>query len=196
MNFLAHLYLSYPEEELTIGNFIADFIKNKDLPSYSQSIQNGIFLHRTIDFYTDTHPIVKKGTHRLQAAHHKYAPVVLDILYDYILANNWEKYSNQKLTDFTQEIYQILLNNLEVIPLKIRHRLPDMIANDWLVSYGRDEGLRYTFERLKKRVSRPHFLENAVESLHEHYEILEKEFNLFFPDVIQHVKMEETLLAA
>ena len=48
MNFLAHLYLSGEDEELMIGNFIADFIRNREVTNYSEGIQKGIFLHRKI----------------------------------------------------------------------------------------------------------------------------------------------------
>jgi len=95
MNFLAHLYLSCDNEDLMIGNFIADFIRNKEVKDYSPEIQKGIFLHRQIDTYTDLHPMVKKGTHRLQKYHRKYSPVIVDVFYDYLLANNWERYSGK-----------------------------------------------------------------------------------------------------
>ena len=43
MNYLAHLLLSGDEEDLMIGNFVADFIKNKDLPHFTEGVQKGIF---------------------------------------------------------------------------------------------------------------------------------------------------------
>jgi len=190
VNFLAHLYLSGDDEELMIGNFIADFIRNKEVINYSEGIQKGIFLHRKIDFYTDTHPIVKQGTHRLRTNHGKYAPVVLDVLFDYLLANNWEKYSEESIADYTIKVYKILSRNQSFLPPKIGNRLPEMIADNWLVKYGWDDGLRYVFERMKKRVSQPNLLENAVESLKEDYPSYENEFNAFFPEVIAYVEQE------
>jgi len=90
MNFLYHLYLSNNDDDLLIGNLIADFIRNEELANYSPEIQKGIFLHRQIDMFTDNHSRVRKGTHRLQPKHHKYSPVVIDIFHDYFLADNWE----------------------------------------------------------------------------------------------------------
>ena len=59
MNFLAHLYLSKSNENIIIGNFIADAVKGKKYNNYPKEIKAGILLHREIDNYTDNHPIVK-----------------------------------------------------------------------------------------------------------------------------------------
>ena len=85
MNFLAHLFLSFENEDHVIGNFIADFIRNKEVKNYSLEIQQGIQIHREIDSFTDNHPSVRKGTFRLRPHHRKYAPVVIDILYDHYI---------------------------------------------------------------------------------------------------------------
>jgi acyl carrier protein phosphodiesterase len=39
MNFLAHLYLSGNEEHLIVGNFLADFIKNRQVVLLPRPIQ-------------------------------------------------------------------------------------------------------------------------------------------------------------
>ena len=57
MNFLAHIFLSCGSEDLLIGNFIADFISNKEVNQYDPEVQKGIQLHREIDSYTDNHPV-------------------------------------------------------------------------------------------------------------------------------------------
>ncbi len=187
MNFLAHIFLSCNDEELMLGNFLADFLKNKDVEKLAPGIQKGVFLHRKIDSFTDEHPVVKKGTQRLREVHGKYAPVVLDVLYDYILANNWERYSKKSLKEFTTEVYKTLKDKISIMPPNLQKRLPLMIADDWLVKYGMKDGLQYTFDRMKKRTSRPELLENAVESLMDNYEELENGFNEFFPEVINYV---------
>lgn len=83
MNYMAHIYLSHGKEEQLLGNFIADFVGNKDLVNYGKKVIEGIMLHRKIDSFTDNHDIVRKGTKRLRSIQGKYAPVVIDIIYDY-----------------------------------------------------------------------------------------------------------------
>jgi len=185
MNFLAHLYLSGENEDLLIGNFIADFIRNKEVKNFSEEVQKGIYLHRQIDSYTDAHPQVKKGTARLQAKHRKYAPVIVDVFYDYLLANNWEKYSDQSLDDFCKWCYAVLEKRMGEMPSKLQKRLPSMIHHQWLQAYGTKSGIEYTFKRLQERLSKPEQLENVVENLFAYEKEFEEEFNLFFPEVIE-----------
>ena len=66
MNFLSHLYLSGESEGLLIGNFIADSLKGSAFNTFSPEIQKGILLHRKIDTYTDSHPIVDESKKRLR----------------------------------------------------------------------------------------------------------------------------------
>ena len=60
MNYLAHVYLSGSDEFLCIGNFIGDHVKGKAYFDYPETIQNGILLHRKIDYFTDQHFLFKK----------------------------------------------------------------------------------------------------------------------------------------
>ena len=61
MNYLAHIYLSGNNDMLKIGNFIADSVKGKQYLDYPKAVQQGITLHRNIDEFTDSHPIVHQS---------------------------------------------------------------------------------------------------------------------------------------
>lgn len=187
MNYLAHLFLSCQDDDLVIGNFIADSIRNKEVKTYSPAIQQGIFLHRKIDSYTDEHPIVRQGTRRLHPHHHKYAPVVIDVFFDNLLAHNWHRYSSEPLPVFAQKMYQLLRERQLDLPLKMQKYVPNMIASNWLEKYGTMEGLQYTFERMDKRTKFPSNFKNAVSHLEANFDAFNEEFNLFFPDVQQMV---------
>jgi len=187
MNFLAHLYLSGDNEDWLLGNFVADFIRNKEVENYPPEVQQGIALHRLIDQYTDNHPIVRQGTHRLQPHHRKYAPVVIDILYDHLLCKNWDQYSSQSLQDFASKAYKILESRIDEMPVRLQKRLLPMIADNWLVKYGSEEGMRYTFYRMDLRTSFPSNFAKAYDHLMEDFDTYNKEFNQFFPEVIEYV---------
>jgi len=184
MNYLAHIFLSCQDENLLIGNFIADSIRNKEVVTYSEEIQKGILLHRKIDSYTDSHPVVKRSTRRLHPNHGKYAPVVIDILFDYILSHNWNRYSTEPLTQFSKRMYWILEQRKKDLPAKLQQRVPAMIKHDWLMNYGKEEGLRYVFERMEERAKFPNNFGKAVDDLLKDYDLFEQEFNQFFPEVI------------
>ncbi len=187
MNFLAHIYLSCDNEELLVGNFIADFIRNKEMVNLPPDILKGVLLHRQIDTYTDQHPMVRQGTKRLRENHGKYAPVLIDIFYDYILANNWSRYSGESLDAFTENVYEILEKWLSVMPKKLQLRLPGMISGKWLSQYGKLDGLEFVLRKMDERTKFPSNFAGATVDLLADYTLFEQEFNAFFPDLIQYV---------
>ena len=105
MNYLAHIYLSNEEEEITLGNFIADGVKGKKYVQFPLGIQQGILLHRAIDSFTDAHPIVRKSTKRLHKKYGHYSGVIVDILYDHFLAKNLE-FILLKLLQTIKKVYK------------------------------------------------------------------------------------------
>ncbi len=187
MNFLAHLFLSNKDPNILIGNFIADFIRNHEVGNYSSEIQKGILLHRKIDSFTDNHPLVRQGTARLQPVQHKYAPVVIDILYDYLLAKNWDTYTDEPLRKFSNWAYQVLESNLRLMPERLQKRVPKMVDADWLMAYGTEKGMRFTFEKMSDRTSFPSYFDSAFDQLLEDFDKYNNEFNSFFPEVMEMV---------
>jgi acyl carrier protein phosphodiesterase len=188
MNFLAHFFLSFDDEPLMIGNFLGDYLRNKQVAALPEQVQKGIQLHRQIDSYTDQHPEVLKGVRRLYKRHSKYAPVIVDVFYDYLLTVNWRQYSNHPLPAFTEEIYKLLQKHLHLMPYPVRDYVPQMIADNWLETYRTHNGIAYTFRRMRRRTSKPELLERAVDSLVEQFPEFNEEFNCFFPDVIAFVE--------
>ena len=85
MNYLAHAFLSLEDADLLAGNYLADLMHPKDVVELSPGVMRGIELHRFIDSYTDQHPEVRSCTRILHPVVHKYAPVVIDIYYDFLL---------------------------------------------------------------------------------------------------------------
>ena len=102
MNFLAHIYLSGDDDQIKIGNFMADSIRGHSYENYPSDIKKGILLHRAIDSFTDMHPIYRKSKHRLHEKYGHYSGVIMDIFYDHFLAKNWIKYSDENLEDYAE----------------------------------------------------------------------------------------------
>ncbi len=109
MNFLAHLYLSGKNEELIVGNFIADHVKGNNVFKYNEGIQKGIRLHREIDTFTDTHPVFLKSKNRLATDYRKYAGVIVDMFYDHFLSANWKLYDDEDLESFVDRMHDVII---------------------------------------------------------------------------------------
>lgn len=183
MNFLAHIYLSGKDEELILGNFIADSIKGKKYLKYPNGIQKGILLHRAIDSFTDTHPVVRKSTARLFKNFSHYSGVIVDIYYDHFLAAKWDEYSAIPLENFVSQFYLLLQNNFEILPPNVQNFLPYMIRENWLLSYANLEGIAKILFQMNRRTRNVSQMDLAVNDLKEHYEDFQAEFEAFFPDL-------------
>ncbi|MDP2685648.1 MAG: ACP phosphodiesterase [Aequorivita sp.] len=190
MNFLAHIYLSGNEEDVIIGNFIADGIKGKRYLKFPPSIAKGILLHRGIDSFTDSHPTVHKSTARLHKNYSHYSGVIVDILYDHFLAKNWSKYHNQPLDEYVQDFYELLRNNFTILPPRIQRMMPYMIADNWLLSYASVEGIGKILAQMNIRTKGVSKMNLAVAELEEYYEEFEAEFTSFFDELISFSKQK------
>ncbi|WP_109831780.1 acyl carrier protein phosphodiesterase [Reichenbachiella versicolor] len=186
MNFLAHLYLSFDNEEIAVGNFIADTVKGRKYTEFPKGIQNGILIHREIDRYTDSHEIVKAGKRRLSEYRH-YSSVIIDIFYDHFLAKNWHQYSKEPLDKFTKRNYQLIYDQIDVIPEKAKHILSYMEPGDWLYNYQFMEGIEFALNGMSRRSSYTNNMDMAIKDLKRDYKLLEKEFRVFFIEVMDHI---------
>ncbi|MCC5943450.1 MAG: DUF479 domain-containing protein [Bernardetiaceae bacterium] len=190
MNLLAHFYLSDKKQSLIIGNFLGDFIKGKKaLEGFSPLVVHGIRLHRAIDTFTDAHPTVRRSNQRLHADFGKYAPVLSDIFYDYILANEWQNYEKElSLPDFADFVYQTLYDNKKILTDKARFVLTYMKRDNWLLRYSTFKGIKRTLYGISKRSPYAGDLSIAVENLEQYEVAYKEEFDEFFPELIDFVK--------
>jgi len=153
MNYLAHAYLSFGQDEVLVGNFIGDFVKGKMMNTFPQEVQNGIKLHREIDKFTDTHALVRAGQSYLRPKFRHYSTVITDIYFDYYLAKNWSNYSDVPLLDFTQNTFSTLNNYSRLFPERFANMFQWMEKDNWLMKYGEIEGIRQTFVGMSRRTS-------------------------------------------
>lgn len=184
MNFLAHLYLSGSNSNIQLGNFIADFVKGKNyVTRFEPEIVKGIELHREIDHFTDHHPVVQESKNRLRPKYRHYSGVIVDVFYDHFLAINWKTYSNESLTDFASQAYQMVRDHESIIPLEVNAMLPSMVKGNWLVNYGTIEGIHRALSGMSRRTPFESKMEEASRDLEENFSYFQKEFNQFFPEL-------------
>lgn len=188
MNFLAHIYLSGNDNELKIGNFMADSIHGHRPESFPPGICKGIMLHRAIDTFTDSHPVFRLTTKRLHANYHHYAGVIADVYYDHFLAKNWSKYHAESLENFAADFYQLLTDNFDVLAPQTKQMVPHMIRNNWLVGNAHLDGIARTLEQIDRRTGNKSGMTNAINELQEFYTDFEQEFTAFFEEMRVYVK--------
>lgn len=181
------MYLAGSNANSIIGNFIADHVKGDDTLMFNHAIREGIKMHRSIDSYTDSHPVVRQSIMRLRPANRKYAGVVVDMFYDHFLSSQWHLYSTIPLEEFTASRFHILMEHYEKFPSRAKYLLHFMMKDNWIKGYGTIEGLNRALTGMSKRTPFASGMEVATNDLLEYYNQFENEFRTFFPEMVSYV---------
>ena len=180
-----------PSRELTVGNFIGDFVKGSDLTGFPEKIGQGITLHRKIDHFTDHHEIVKESKQRIWKNYRHYSAVIIDMFYDHLLARNWQNFSPIPLSEFTSSFYRIIDDFRSAIPEKANHMLHYMRRDDWLYNYQFIKGIDRALKGMSQRTSHISGMERASTELESQLADFESDFMRFFPELVNFVNQEK-----
>ncbi|MGZ7459619.1 acyl carrier protein phosphodiesterase [Pseudomonas sp. Ma2-10] len=184
MNYLAHLHLGGQRPGQLLGSLYGDFVKGRLQGQFDPEIEAAIQLHRSIDVFTDRHPLVGVSLSRFSMTRRRYAGIVLDVFFDHCLARDWTLYSGLPLQQFTSGVYRVLSAEAQ-LPERLAQIAPHMVANDWLGSYREFAVLEQVLRGISRRLTRPEELAAAMQELRVLYEPLSDDFRLFYPQLQQ-----------
>ena len=182
MNYLAHLHLGGQRPGQLLGSLYGDFVKGRLQGQFAPEIEGAIQLHRSIDVFTDRHPLVDVALSRFSLTRRRYAGIVLDVFFDHCLARDWALYADRPLALFTADVYRVLSSERQ-LPERLAKIAPHMVANDWLGSYQEFEVLEQVLRGISRRLTRPEELAAAMQELRRLYEPLSEDFRLFYPQL-------------
>jgi acyl carrier protein phosphodiesterase len=194
MNYLAHAYLSFGNDEILVGNMISDFVKGKTKFNFPINIQKGIHLHRMIDAFTDIHFATKQAKQVFKSAVGLYSGVFVDVVYDHFLATDKKEFSLETLKNFIEKTYEVLNSYTFLLPEKFNSILPFMSSGNWLLNYRFIQGIEKSFGGVLRRAK---YLKNNVSVFPlftENYDLLYRCYQQFFPAVKEFAFAEYTSL--
>ena len=102
MNFLAHLWLAEQSRTSMAGAILGDLVRGAELSAYPDDIAYGIRLHRRLDALTDRHPRIATLRAAQPDGRRRYVGIVLDLVADYLLIEDWSRYADEPLPLFCQ----------------------------------------------------------------------------------------------
>ena len=188
MNYLAHIFLSHNDPSIVFGNFMTDMMTIHEIRKWPENLQKGVALHRYIDDFTDHNLTNRNRVLSLHPYFGKYASVVLDIYYDYILFHLWDEYTEIDFDSFCNQQYEHILSYKDMVPARLTRRVDNMTRYNFLHSYTSIEGIRNTFDRLDQRAKYPTGFDKATDVLLHMKMDLIRDFNIFFPAMIRKTK--------
>ncbi|MCZ2223925.1 MAG: ACP phosphodiesterase [Chitinophagales bacterium] len=191
MNYLAHAYFSFENEDILIGNMISDFVKGKNKLNYSSSIQNGIMLHRSIDAFTDNHIATKEAKKIFAPLVRLYSGALVDVVYDHFLALDTTCFqAEDDLKNFVQNTYAILQKHFSVLPFQFQQMLPYMQNQNWLYNYQFIWGIEKSFKGIVRRANYLETSDEAFIAFQKNYTTLQQCYNNFAKDIKHFAKQQ------
>jgi acyl carrier protein phosphodiesterase len=190
---LAHIFLSGNNRELQIGNFIGDFVKGSRFNEYPDGIRRGIKLHRKIDEFTDSHPVVLETLYLLKPEFGRYSGIILDMYFDYFLATKFSVYSSKQLNVLAFRFYLITLFHYRNLPVKVKSFIFHFIFTNRLKKYSSLGGLKNSLEIMANYKTSAIDPDKSIQFLVKNHAALELNFHQFFQDLIEFVKTENNV---
>ena len=184
MNFLAHSYLTFTDEQI-VGQFLQDFIRNKDRFSFPKKIGEGITLHRAIDTFTDAHPEIHEAKKIFSPLVRLYAGAFVDVAFDYFLANSLP---DKILKEHSEKVYRVLRNHEEFLPENFLRMLDRMEKENWLYNYRSDWGIEFSIRNVLNKAKYLNKNLAVFEVFLNHKPQLQYHFDHFFPDLVAEVQ--------
>lgn len=190
MNYLAHIYLSGSDKQLQIGGFIADFVKGSKGGKHPVGIWNGIVLHRKIDSFTDSHPIVRELVELLRPEFGRYSAIVLDMYFDHLLAADFKRITSKNLWWFSVFFSINALWSYSYLPKRVQGFIFHFTATNRLYKYSKISGLQESLEIMSIYKIKSLKPDACIHFLNENRLLIESRFRLFFAELQQYVIIE------
>ena len=199
MNFFAHLVLAEPTPQSRLGNLMGDFCQGLHLQSLPVAVQAGIWRHRAIDRFTDGAAETLEAKALFSNTRRRFAPVILDVLFDHLLLKHWPQLDSRPLLPLCQQLYQQLWHQRNVMPPAMAATVTAIVQQDWFTSYQQLDNIGMALDRIASRIRFAHQFAGSLNEVNQHLPVLDSLFLQFYPKLQTYVRElgpELTALAA
>lgn len=185
MNYLAHLHLVHIAHSSLLGNIMADYVRGNPTGRYSPEIVAGIFMHRTVDRVTDTHPLVKEAKGLFRDEYRRVAPITLDLVWDHFLSLHWSTLEpTLPLVDFVRYCRKTIEPQLCHTPEKFQELNEYLWPQHWLIRYADKNYIGKSLNGMARRRPKLGALSGSFDDFLLQYNQLENIFFQFYPQMM------------
>src|SRR6187402_2836199 len=154
MNILAHALLAGDDAALRLGGVMGDFVRGTPDLALPAGVRDGIYLHRAIDVFTDSHDAVRAARERLPAPFRRYAGILLDMWFDHCLARDFANWSGRPLDEFSTALRVEMHAATPILPDALKRFLGYMDANELPAGYLQADAIGKALRGISQRLSR------------------------------------------
>lgn len=182
MNYLAHLYLADRAGADLAGAILGDFVRGPDMSRFAPEVAHSIRLHRRIDTITDQHPRVLAAMARFETGPRRYAPIILDVLWDYALACDWPRYGREEsYAAFCSRGARAVAASGSLFEWPRRPTRSGF--NTLLRSYATETGIDFALRRIAARLKKPEPMIEACKGWQQHAPALREDLPFLLADL-------------
>ena len=220
VNFLAHLLLAcerprtptepWPGPAVLVGSLLPDLVRGHYRGPMSAALRAGYDSHLLVDRLTDRHPAFARSREALRPTAGRFAPVLVDVIYDHCLARQWSAFCDLPLQTFCRYAHADIGRFFESDGTGVDTRggegqtLPEgvqrvgrmLAAERWLDRYHTPEGLELTLaamaHRFTRRFRRPVDLSPVIAALPELIPRLDPDLAALFGDLVAQTRTTQT----
>ena len=183
MNFLAHLWLTEHARLPLAGAILGDTLRGPLPPEMPPDLAQSVRLHRRVDAATDRHPRVQAARTRFGAGARRYSGILIDVLFDHLLAQDWARYHPEPLDAFVERAAR----DVAAAGRWFEHsRQPAPRAAPFaalLASYASVAGIDLALRRTATRLRRPEGLLDAMSAWHAQLPLLRHDLPVLLEDL-------------
>ncbi len=188
MNYFAHLVLSQPTLESTVGNLLGDFARGLDQSALDPAVLAGLNNHRAVDRFTDSYIRATGIKQCFSPDRRRFAGIALEVYFDHLLMNHWLEFDARNLNDVIEGFYARMESGQALMPgSEMRRVTSRMISDDWFGSYRDIDSVAEALDRIAMRIRFANQFGNVIEDLRRHEDTILELFIEFFPDLKAHV---------
>ncbi len=187
MNHLAHALLAGADANLLLGSLLGDFWRGAPDPAWPAGVGAGLRLHRKIDVYTDSHPVVEQARAGFAAPWRRYAGILIDIYFDHALARDWPR-DAEPLARLSARAGALLERHRGWLPPELNRFAGDLRANALFGAYAQRATIERVLAGVGGRLRHANRLAQAGPALWAQADRLDAAFAAFFPDLERHAQ--------
>jgi acyl carrier protein phosphodiesterase len=187
LNYIAHIHIAAHTQTSLVGNFLGDFVKGSQFKHLPYSIEQGIRLHRSVDIFTDSHPLIIDLKQSFTPDLRRMAGVVIDIYFDYILIKNWHTYTHFHSQILFDRFYTELAQFSIPISNQFNQQASRLVTYRWLSDYAQIKACYRACSSIEGRLKyKILFADKAEHFFIENSEQFESTFKHFYPELLDH----------
>lgn len=183
MNHLAHALLAGDDDDCMLGSLLGDFVHGPVPRDLRDRVELGIRLHRAVDVFTDSHPIVAELRGHFVAPFRRYAGILLDVWFDHLLARDFSRFSATPLNVFSDRVIALLQRHDAELPPTMQRFVTYMHRGGLPASYADSAVIGRALTGIGTRLSRTNPLGEALPVLQALDAELQAGLDDFFPEL-------------